>query len=341
MKARNIILLVISSVLLLSCYGDSSGIERTCENLYGLDPKKDLILSTQEEVDMAFTRNHVAGNVYIGYCPDKNSSRITNLNGLRNLTKIEGSLLISETDITTINELEKLEEIGGVLSIYMNSSLREINNFNSLTSINELNVFGNDKLKAISGFNALKNCNSTFDINVNENLETIEGFNNLIHIGEDLVIQSNNNLVKVKGFESLTNIGKNLKLGSNLLIKSIEAFNNLKTIGEDLDFRYNWSLEKLDMFPNLETIQGRLIIENHKKLKSLQSLNNLTFVGNQLYIAENLILSNYCGLKTLIQTEGGLQEGDSGPPYNVPYFVIVNNLYNPTRQDLRDGNCSQ
>lgn len=86
MKARNIILLVISSVLLLSCYGDGTGLKRTCENLYGLDPKKDLILTTQDQVDQVFTQTHVSGNVYIGQCPDKNSSRITNLNGLRNLT---------------------------------------------------------------------------------------------------------------------------------------------------------------------------------------------------------------------------------------------------------------
>jgi|SRR5690554_1295834 len=341
MKARNILLLVISSILLLSCYGDGTGIKRTCENLYGLDSKKDLILTTQDQVDLAFTQTHVSGNVYIGYCPDKSSSRITNLHGLRNLTKIDGSLLIFETDISIIDELDKLQEIGGVLSIYMNSSLKEIKNMNSLRSVNELNVFGNAKLLEINGFNALSNCNTTLTINVNENLETIEGFNSLTHIGEDLSIMSSNKLVKVKGFESLTHVGKNLLFGSNVLIKKIEAFNNLETIGEDLDLRYNWSLEALDVFQKLHRIEGRLIIENHKELQSLNGLSNLKLVERQLYIGDNPKLSDYCGLTPLIQTEGGLQEGDNGPPYNVPYFVIKNNLYNPTRQDLLDGNCSQ
>lgn len=341
MKARIILLLFVSSILMLSCYGDGTGIKRTCENLYGLDSKKDLILTTQDQVDLAFTQTHVAGNVYIGYCPDKNSSRITNLHGLRNLTKIDGSLLIFETDISVIDGLDKLQEIGGVFSIYMNSSLKEIKNLNSLKTINELSVFGNDELLHINGFNSLTNCSTTLTINVNANLETIEGFNNLTYIGEDLSITSSNKLVKVKGFESLTHLGKNLLFRSNVLIKKIEAFNNLKTIGEDLDFRYNWSLESLDIFPNLETIQGRLIIENHKELQSINGLSNLTLVGNQLYIAENPKLSDYCGLTRLLQTEGGLQEGDTGSPYNVPYFKIQNNLYNPTRQDLQDGNCSQ
>lgn len=340
MKARQFLLLFIFSTILTACIGEGSGIPRTCENLYGLDAKTDLILTTQEQVDLAFTETHVRGNVYIGFCPDKESSRITNLQGLRNLTKIDGSLLIFETDVTVIDELEKLEEIGGVLSFFMNPSLKEIKNMNSLKTVNELNVFGNPKLLEITGFNALTNCNSTLTINVNENLESIEGFNNLTHIGEDLSIESNNKLLKVKGFESLTHIGKNFLFHSNVIIKQIEAFNTLETIGEDLDLRYNWKLEALDIFQNLNRIDGRLIIENHKELQSINGLRNLKHVGSQLYIAENSKLSNYCGLTPLIQTEGGLQEGDNGEPYHVPYFVINNNLYNPSRQDLFDENCS-
>lgn len=333
-------LLLVVFIVLYGCSGEGSGIPRTCENLYGLNPETDLILTTQEQVDLAFTQTHVRGNVYIGHCPDKESSRITNLQGLRNLTKIDGSLLIFETDVAVIEDLENLEEVGGVLSFYMNPSLKEIKNFTSLKTVNEINVFGNPELLNIIGFNTLTNCNLAITINGNDKLQTIKGFNNLSYIGEDLSIESNNNLVQVHGFESLTQLGKNLLFRSNVLIKQLEAFISLETIGEDLDLRYNWNLETLDVFQNLNRIEGRLIIENHKELKSINGLSHLTFVGNQLYIAENPKLSNYCGIAPLIQTEGGLQTGDSGDPYYVPYFVIENNLYNPSRQDLLDGNCN-
>ncbi len=340
MKIQYTLLLLISTTLLISCYGDGTGIERTCENLYGLDPQTDLILTTQQQVDLSFGQTHVRGNVYIGSCPDKKSSRITNLHGLRNLTKIDGSLLIFETDISVIDELDKLEEIGGVLSFYMNPSLKEIKNINSLRTVNALNFFGNPELLNITGFNVLTDCTTDLIINVNDNLETIEGFNALTHIGEDLSIESSSNLTTLKGFERLKEVGKNVLLRSNVSIKKIEAFNNVTTIGEDLDLRYNWGLEGLDVFQHLNRIEGRLIIENHKALESLNGLGNLTFVGNQLYIADNPKLSDYCGLTNLIQTEGGLQEGNTGDPYFVPYFQILDNLYNPSRQDLLEGNCS-
>lgn len=341
MKTSYLLLIFCFSIILISCYGGGTGIERTCENQYGLNSQTDLILTTQEQVDLAFTQTHVRGNVYIGTCPDMESSSITNLNGLRNLKKIDGSLLISETDISIIQELDQLEEIGGVLSFYMNSSLKEIKNINSLRSVNELSFFGNEDLLTIYGFNALTHCNNTLSINGNGNLETIEGFNNLLHIGGDLSIESNSKLVKLKGFEQLNEVGQNILLRSNIHIHRIEAFNNLMSIGEDLDLRYNWNLETMGFFKKLNRIDGRLIIENHKELKSLPGLSNLIFLGNQLYIADNLKLSDYCGLTPLIQTEGGLSVGDNGPPYNVPYFVIENNLFNPSRLDLFEGNCLQ
>jgi hypothetical protein len=340
MKVEHILALFIASTLLISCYGDSSGTESTCENKYGLDAETDLILYTQEQVDLSINRTHVAGNVYIGSCPDQESSRITNLHGLRNLTKIDGSLIILETEVVTIEDFDKLQEIGGALNITMNESLIEIKNINMLKIINGLEIFGNQKLQRITGFSALENCRLALSINVNENLETISGFNNLTHVGEDITIESNSKLIKLEGFIKLTHIEKNILLRDNISITNLEAFNNVTSIAESLDLRYNWKLIGLDNFQRLEAINGNLVIDNHKELKNLNGLSNLTFIGKQLFIANNSKLTNYCGLTNLIQTEGGLQEGNSGPPYYVPYFQIIDNIYNPSRQDLFSGNCS-
>lgn len=340
MKSYQFLFLFIFGTLLVSCYGDGTGIERTCENLHGLDPKFDLILTTQTQVDLSANLTHIKGSVYIGSCPNRKSSRITNLRGLRNLTKIDGNLTINETDITIIEDFGKLENIAGGLSFFMNASLQEIKNLNSLKSVSNLNIFGNPKLLRISGFSALESCQSTITINVNENLQSIKGFNKLTYIGEDLSIEGNSKLEKIEGFEKLATVEKNILFNSNVLIREFKAFNNLKNIGESLDLRYNWSLITLNNFQSLDSIRGSLVIDNHKELLALTGLNSLIFIGNQLYIANNPKLSNFCGIMPLIQTEGGLQEGDTGDPYYVPYFQITDNLYNPSRQDLLNGNCS-
>ena len=59
------------------------------------------------------------------------------------------------------------------------------------------------------------------------------------------------------------------------------------------------------------------------------SLNNLSYIGENLRINENNLLTDLCGLQYLLINDG-----------LIGTFVVSDNAYNPSQQDIIDGNCS-
>jgi len=82
-----------------------------------------------------------------------NGVNINNLNGLNEVTSIEGSLFISRNDtLSSLSGLEALTSIGGYLSIWDNDALTSISKLEGLTSIGgELRINDNDSLSSLSG----------------------------------------------------------------------------------------------------------------------------------------------------------------------------------------------
>ena len=64
-------------------------------------------------------------------------------------------------------------------------------------------------------------------------------------------------------------------------------------------------------------------------ITNLDNLSSLLSIGDNLEVIGNEGLTDLCGLQTLLINEG------LGGFYNVSY-----NSYNPTQQDIIDGNCS-
>ena len=89
------------------------------------------------------------------------------------------------------------------------------------------------------------------------------------------------------------------------------------------------SLTNLNGLQNLTITGYDLTIIQNSSLTSLDGLENLSTVAGSLSIIWNVTLADLCGLQTLL-IGNGLSYG----------YQVEGNLFNPTEQDIIDGNCS-
>ena len=80
---------------------------------------------------------------------------------------------------------------------------------------------------------------------------------------------------------------------------------------------------------NLKTINGSTIINENDSLLSISGLSSLITVNFNFIISHNTILTDYCSIQPLL--------------LNGSYWIItiVDNKYNPTIDDIKNGDCSE
>ena len=306
-------------------------------------------LETQEEVD-TFASNlytSVIGNVTIGIWAVSNTS-IIDLSGLTNLTSIDGDLKIylnnalttlsGLDNITTINgdleiydhaqlttiKLSNLTTIGGVLELF---NLYSVPNFNHLSNLSAVGgstyINNNSSLTDLSGLSSLSSINGLLSIYNNDALTTI-GLNALTSVG-NITIEDNEQLMNFYGLENINLYNRNLYIVANDNITSFDGLPFDDSHG-NLYISHNPNLTDLSSLLSLNSIIGTLSILNNDALTNLDGFANLSVVGG-IGISNNTNLDDFCGLTTLMSNNYTGSYGVSG------------NAYNPTQQDIIDGNC--
>lgn len=256
---------------------------------------------------------------------------LENLTGLEAITAVGGSFLVSNNqNIKEINALSNLQEIGAVLQIASNPELIHINGLSSLISVgNAIVMFSNNSLTSLG--NAFENLERASNISLSYGaFESIDGFNNLTS-ADYIDVQNNLQLLSISGFENLPNC-KYFTIGNNENLQSINGFFNLNSVEEFTLLQPSTISDppiSITAFSNLNTIVNNLLISGLANT-DINFISNLEIVGDQLNITYNENLNNLCGLNTLVFNDGLGGE-----------FNVFNNLYNPTQQDILNGNCSQ
>jgi hypothetical protein len=260
-----------------------------------------------------------------------------------NCTTIEGNVTISGDDITNLDGLNNLTEIQGSLNIG--------------TGINMFLVWfcdGNPPLKSLAGLNNLTNIGGNLEILCNDSLTSLTGLNNLTSIGGYLSITCSKTLTNLVGLENLTSVDGDVYIGlrlsgmfppyfhetDNSALGSFEGLNNLAFIGGDFHIGRNSTQINLTGLEGLAYIGGSLFIcdnphltslvglENlisvggihigyyaefschgNPSLTSLTGLNNLTTINGDLEISCNELLNDLNGLENLTSIEGSLTIG--------------------------------
>ncbi|MCB0455563.1 MAG: T9SS type A sorting domain-containing protein [Aequorivita sp.] len=205
-------------------------------------------------------------------------------------------------NITNLNGLSQIEEIGGYLNILSSFELDNLSGLDNLHSIGEyLSLRGN-------GF-----------IN-------LSGLDNLSFVGGHILIESNDNLESVAALSQISEINGDLIIKYNDLLVSLNGFENLTSISQALDIEDNDALSSLSSLQNLTNIEGRLLIARNNQLQNLNGLQYLIFTGD-LWIDGNMQLNSLSGLEALSEINGNLNISGN---FNL---VDLSSLHNLTSVD--------
>ncbi|PZR24798.1 MAG: hypothetical protein DI535_20870 [Citrobacter freundii] len=256
-----------------------------------------------------------SGQFTIDYCPN-----ILHLDGFNNLESVNGDLGIGN---------------GGLAGAAIKT--QSINGFNKLTSLPfglgiEM-VAGADykgPLTQIKGFSQLKSVGTIFYIG-GLNLTDISGFSNLETIGQDFRI-IRTGLVNLNGFARLTSSGlvenRTINIQENPKLVDLKGFAKL-TQAISVYITRNDALTSVDGLEKIKSLKNGVTLAQNK---SLLNVNGLANVEGQFYginISENISLKNLCGITKMVTGNG-----------NTGGYTVLNNAYNPTVQDIKDGKCS-
>ena len=344
------------------------------ENVY----EGDLILRSQQEVNDFGSNNYavIIGTLYIGDPEEGTTTDIIDLSPLQNLRTINGGLWIINNPSLVSTVGLNIYYLNGKLIIAVNDILEKIEGFNTLTSVQELGLSLNAKLYNFSGLSQLTSIDGGLAIISCQKISNLDWLSNLTSFGGDLTIRNCNSLTNIDGLSNLTTAnGKYnyLLITYNNSLTNLDGIRNLKTDIYRLEIKENSSLTSISGLQNTKmtttlTIAGNPVLENLYGLESttnisheitisynislidIQGLNNLQSAesmrffnneilpnlnglnnlvsGRELDLRGNLELENFCALQNFFTV---------APP---PVYYVQNNAYNPTKQDIIDGNCS-
>jgi hypothetical protein len=162
--------------------------------------------------------------------------------------------------------------------------------------------------------------------------------------------------VKLENLSSLNSIAalENLSSADRVQLYNLPELNTLEPLSQltELLFlritRVN-GLTDLSAFSNLTSINF-LNLAGNESLTSLDGLENLIYSegiligidleGDIVVDAPNNNLTDYCALENLF-INGTYIENPTNPNFPTNGVTIVDNAYNPSVQDIINGNCSQ
>jgi len=219
-----------------------------------------------------------------------------------------------------------------------------------LKTQSEVNDFG------VKGYTSISGTLFIGDMLTNSDISSLDKLHQLTEIGGGLNIQGFNKITDLSGLENLISIGaifiqdsdlNNLDelinittldggesgglisfLGNNNKLTSLDGLKNIKAIASYFHLFSNPQLTNLDGLSGLNSVR-KLIIEYHPKITNLDGLINIKSIGSACEINGNTTLNNFCAFTTILSSDSNFS------------FMATGNAYNPSKQDLLDGKCSQ
>lgn len=225
---------------------------------------------------------------------------ITNLNGLNQITSINGSLAIAETSISSLEGIEALDSISRNFYIEFNNNLMSVEGLDNLKFVGrDLNIIQNHQLENFEGFNSLTRVGGFLRFCYNSKLKSIRGFSNLSSVDGDLWIESNIDLTDLSGFTNIDSVGKQLFFKGNASLQNLSVLGSISFVGTSIIIINNDSLISLDGLNNIYSVGRNLVISDNYALLDLHALNNLVNIGNYLGITHNDNLVSLEGLNNI------------------------------------------
>ena len=149
------------------------------------------------------------------------ASNLESLRALKNLTTINGYLVINSTGISTLEGLDNLTFIGGSLDIERNKQLTSLKALSKLSFVGgSLDIELNSQLSDLQGLEGLTSLGSENDrpfglLIRSTSLVNLQGLDNVTSIKGDVFIEDNTSLTTLQGLDSLTTIEGALRVTDN------------------------------------------------------------------------------------------------------------------------------
>ena len=250
-----------------------------------------------------------------------------------NYTDVTGTLTISGNDISNLDALSALTQVGSGLIISDNTSLSNVNGLSALETVNNgINISANQVLTNLNGLFSLTEVHGPITISDNPLLETINGFSSITLI-DGLWISNNNQLKSINGFNGVTWIS-----GTGIAYLIIDNNPSLTNV------------DGLSSLRGLSSLTSSLIITNNASLSNidgLSSLNTFSYIGSTIDISNNPALKNINGLASLsqfgdfgalswltIQNNAVLEDIDGLSNLRGPFGVLFNSRITITNNPL-------
>lgn len=162
---------------------------------------------------------------------------------LEGVRRVEGAIWINRTDLTNLDFMACVEEVGADVTIFGNEQLTDVSGLWSLTSVQD------------------------FVFSSNDAIEVFDGLPNLVAIDGSVVVRENASLRRLDGFHrfvGLDGLGVEPRTG--------------ETIGGNLTIQENPVLERIDGMIGMLVIHGRLQITNNPKLCISSAISVVTCI---------------------------------------------------------------
>ena len=328
-----IFFIICISLVMFSCEDDNLSESQNNETFVG-----DVTLSTQEEVENfgmlgydSIDGSLVIGNPFVGFetptdivdlqqlsqisnisgsLSVRNNPDLSSLLGINNIVNVGGDLDLTNNNISGI-ELNTNLTIGGGITIWQNNNLQNSIFFQNITEINGLLRLSGGQFDTL-GFSNLNSINQALILD-STSMNSLQEFSNLNSINGGLFISSNDNLISLQGLEGITNINGTFSIVKNESLQTLEGLNNLVSLMANSFINQNNSLYSLDGLENLTSVQDLYIGRN----------------SSSAILPSQDLLTDFCALSNLVNNG------------NYNSITIENNEYNPTVEDIINGNCSQ
>jgi hypothetical protein len=175
------------------------------------------------------------------------------------------TLYIEGADISNLDGLSAITEVGSSLYIQNNPVLDDIGGLSALTNVSRnLWIQNNSSLTGLNGFSELKGVSGLLAIFQNSALTSIDGLSNVSSVGGSLVIRDNAHLTDVDGLSALTSVAGSesadqrfLHIENNASLANLDGLSAVTSVGiRDL----GWAV---------------ILIENNEALSQCEGISQL------------------------------------------------------------------
>jgi len=232
-----------------------------------------------------------------------NNPLLTNLEGLDNLSSIDGNLGIDLNEtLVSLEGLDNLNSVGGGLYIFQNFTLNNIENLIALNSIGGGLYIGSNALTNLTGLDNIESLGGDLSIGGSQHLESLSGLENIVSISGKLSIGENELLTNLDALSKLTTVGGGIVINFNDNITSLNGLHNIQSMDGNLFIAENDLLNDISALHNITTVNGVLNIANNNALENLTGLENITAINGYLCIKGNHNLENIEGIQNIDAT---------------------------------------